>query len=61
MSDWTPKVGDGATVCHYSDRTACTVIKVSPSGKTIHLREDVATLDDWKAGSTLLDLRLNPV
>lgn len=48
MSDWTPKVGDGATVCHYSDRTACTVIRVSASGKTIHLREDVAALDDWK-------------
>ncbi|MCP5535405.1 MAG: hypothetical protein H7A51_04125 [Akkermansiaceae bacterium] len=48
MIDWTPKVGDGATVCRYSDRTACTIIKVSASGKTIHLQEDVATLDDWK-------------
>ena len=48
MSDWTPQVGDGATVCHYSDRTACTIIKVSASGKTIHLQEDHAELDDWK-------------
>lgn len=30
--DWNPIVGDGATICHYSDRTACTVIRVSPSG-----------------------------
>jgi hypothetical protein len=46
--DWTPKVNNGATVCHHSDRTACTIIKISPSGKTIWMREDTATLDDWK-------------
>jgi hypothetical protein len=46
--DWTPTVGCGATVCHYSDRTACTVIRVSPSGKTIWMQEDTAVLDDWK-------------
>jgi hypothetical protein len=48
MSDWKPQPGDGATICHYSDRTACTVIRVSPSGKTIHLQRDTATLDGWK-------------
>ena len=46
--DWNPIVGDGATVCHYSDRTACTVIRVSPSGKTLYLQSDTAVLDDWK-------------
>lgn len=44
-----PVVGDGATVCHYSDSTACTIIRISASGKTIWIQEDIATLaDDWK-------------
>lgn len=47
-ADWKPQPGDGATICHYSDRTACTVIRVSPSGKTVWVRADTATLDDWK-------------
>ena len=47
-TEWKPTVGDGATVCHYSDRTACTVIRISPSGKTVWMREDIATLDGWK-------------
>lgn len=46
--EWKPTVGGGANVCHYSDRTACTVIRVSPSGKTLWMQEDIATLDDWK-------------
>ena len=45
---WIPKPGDGATICHYSDRTACTVVRVSASGKTVHIQEDTATLDGWK-------------
>lgn len=40
----TPKVGDGATICFWSDRAACTITAVSASGKTITLREDKATL-----------------
>ena len=48
MSEWTPTVGDGATICHFSDRTACTVVRVSPSGKTLCLQPDTATLDGWK-------------
>lgn len=48
MSGWTPQIDDGATVCHFSDRTACTVINVSASGKTIWIQEDRATLNDWK-------------
>ena len=46
--DWKPAGGDGSTVCHYSDLTAGTVIKISPSGKTVWMREDIATLDNWK-------------
>ena len=47
-TDWTPKPGDGATICHHSDRTACTVVRVSPSGITLWIQQDIATLDDWK-------------
>jgi hypothetical protein len=43
-----PAVGQGATICHYSDRTACTIIAVSASGKTISLQPDHAELDNWK-------------
>ncbi len=45
---WNPIVGDGATICHFSDRTACTVARVSNSGKTLYLQPDIATLDGWK-------------
>ena len=37
------KEGDGATVCYYTDRHACTVIKRTP--KTLTLRQDKAILD----------------
>jgi hypothetical protein len=47
-TQWQPTVGGGATVCHYSDRTACTVIRISPSGKTVWMQEDTAVLDGWK-------------
>ena len=39
-----PRVGDGATILRYSDQHACTIVYVSPSGKTIGLRRDKATL-----------------
>ncbi len=45
---WMAKPGDGTTICHHSDRTACTVVRVSASGKTVHIQEDHATLDNWK-------------
>jgi hypothetical protein len=40
-------VGQGVTICHYSDRTACTIVAVSKSGKTISLQADHAELDGW--------------
>jgi hypothetical protein len=43
-----PSFGQGATICHYSDRTACTIVEVSPSAKTITLQPDHAELDHWK-------------
>jgi hypothetical protein len=45
---WNPIAGDGATICHFSDRTACTVVRVTPSGHTLYLQSDTATLDDWE-------------
>jgi len=48
MSTPTFKPGDGATICHHTDRTACTVVAVSPSSKTLTLRTDTAVLDGWK-------------
>ena len=41
-----PVVGEGATLLHWTDRTAATVIRVSPSGKTAWLREDTAIRTD---------------
>ena len=43
-----PAIGQGATICHWSDRTACTIIAVSKSGKTISLQADHGELDEWK-------------
>jgi hypothetical protein len=40
------EVGDGMTVCFWSDRQACTVIERSASGKTIVVQEDKATRTD---------------
>lgn len=39
-----PKVGDGATELMYSDRRACTIIKVH--GKTLTVQRDKATRAD---------------
>lgn len=41
-----PVVGVGATLLHWSDRTAGTVVEVSPNGKRIVVQEDVATRTD---------------
>lgn len=40
----TPAVGGAATFTLYTDSYACTVIKISPNGKTVWLRRDKATL-----------------
>ena len=38
-----PSVGDGATLLMYTDRYPATVVKVSPSGKTVWVTEDNVT------------------
>ncbi len=40
------EVGMGATIIHYSDRTPCTVIRVSETGKTCWIQEDTYTRAD---------------
>ena len=40
------KPGDGVTITMFSDRHAATVIEVSPSGKTVKVREDTAIRTD---------------
>ena len=42
----TPTIGMGATICHYTDRTAATVIEVGKNGKTVLIQEDIATRTD---------------
>lgn len=37
-----PEIGMGVTVYHYTDRTAHTIVKVSPSGKTAWIQRDRA-------------------
>jgi hypothetical protein len=39
-------VGDGVTLCHWTDREAFTVVAVTPSGKTITIQADTATRVD---------------
>lgn len=46
-----PVVGQGATLVYWTDREPCTVTAVSPSGKTVTLREDKATRLDEKGMS----------
>lgn len=42
-----PKIGDGCTIICWSDGQACTVVKVSKTGKTIWIQEDrVLRIDD---------------
>lgn len=54
------RVGVGATVQLHSDSFACTVIAISPSGKTITLQEDEATRTDDNGMSEVQDYTFKP-
>ena len=41
-----PEIGMGATIYHWSDRTACTVIAISKSGLEVTVQEDTAKRTD---------------
>lgn len=41
-----PSIGMGATIQHWSDRSACTVVQITHGGKRIVLQRDIATRTD---------------
>lgn len=41
-----PEIGMAATICHWTDRTPATVVKVSHKGRKIVLQEDKAIRTD---------------
>ncbi len=41
-----PEVGMGCTIQMYSDRHAATIVRVSSSGKTVWVQQDIATRTD---------------
>ena len=43
-----PTVGMGATICMTLDKMACTIIRVSPSSKTIQIQRD--RIDEFYTG-----------
>ncbi len=45
-NETVPAVGMGATICHWTDREACTIVSVSASGKQIVVQKDKATRTD---------------
>ena len=51
------EVGDGVTITMFSDRHAATVIDVSPSGKTVTVREDTAIRTDTNGMSDAQEYR----
>lgn len=41
-----PEIGQGATIVVGSDRYACTVVDITPSGKTVTVQDDIAIRTD---------------
>lgn len=46
MNSLEPEIGMGATVLHYTDRSAATVVSISSNGKRIGIKYDKATRTD---------------
>lgn len=46
ISETNPVIGQGVTICLWSDREPATIINVTPSGKTITIQEDKWTRID---------------
>lgn len=44
-----PEIGMGCTECLFTDSHACTITKISPSGKTIWYRRDKAKIIEGSA------------
>lgn len=52
-----PLIGDGATMLMWTDRHACTITHVSPSGKTLTVQEDRAIRVDDNGQSEMQTYR----
>lgn len=60
MENIKPQVGMGATIGHWTDRTACTIIGVSASGREVRVREDNAKRIDKNGMSECQDYEYSP-
>lgn len=56
----TPTVGQGGTILGWSDRSPCTVVEVSPSGKTVVVQDDSYTRTDSNGMSESQDYTFTP-
>lgn len=60
MENIKPQVGMGATICHWTDRTACTIISVSTSGREVRVQYDHAKRIDKNGMSECQDYEYSP-
>jgi hypothetical protein len=60
IEQFTPIEGMGATVQHWTDRTACTITYVTPTHKTIEMREDKAERTDDNGMSEVQEYKYTP-
>lgn len=56
----TPRVGDGATICYWSDRSPATVIAVSKTGHKVTIQLDNYTRIDNNGMSDCQDYEYTP-
>ena len=55
-----PVVGMGGTICSWTDRHACTVVRVSDSGKTVWVKRDIAVRVDKNGMSECQNYEYSP-
>jgi hypothetical protein len=60
MENITPKVGMGATIVHWTDRTACTIISISTSGREVRVQQDHAKRVDKNGMSECQNYEYSP-
>ena len=60
MTNSIPTVGQPATIRYYTDRVACTVTAVSPSGHKVTVREDFSIRLDSNGMSECQDYTYAP-
>lgn len=55
-----PKLGMGAVILHYTDRSAGTVERISKTGTTVWIREDLAVRTDKNGQSESQSYKFEP-